>query len=60
MQQENEDSNFNLHLYVDAIAKAIANAKKNLVEVDMVDGTVPYDLKVKYKAARVMLHPASK
>ena len=45
---------------VDAIAKAIANAKKNLVEVDMVDGTVPYDLTVKYKAAKVMLHPASK
>jgi len=45
---------------VDAIAKAIANAKKNLVDVDIVDGTVPYDLKVKYKAAVVMLHPASK
>lgn len=45
---------------VDAIAKAIANAKKNLVDVDIVEGTVPYDLKVKYKAAVVMLHPASK
>ena len=45
---------------VDAIAKAIANAKKNIVEVNMVNGTVPYDLTVKYKAAKVMLHPASK
>ncbi len=45
---------------VDAIAKAITNAKKNLIDVNIVDGTVPYDLKVKYKAANVMLHPASK
>jgi small subunit ribosomal protein S5 len=45
---------------VDAIAKSIADAKKNLVNVTMVDGTVPYDLKVKNKSAIVMVHPASK
>lgn len=44
---------------VDAIAKATANAKKNLVEVPLVDGTVPYDLNVKYKSAKMMIHPAS-
>lgn len=44
---------------VDAIAKATANAKKNLVEVPLIDGTVPYDLNVKYKSAKMMIHPAS-
>ncbi len=45
---------------VDAIAKAVANAKKNLTEVTMVEGTVPYNLEAKFKAAKVMVHPASK
>ncbi len=45
---------------VDAIAKSIADAKKNLVNVTMVNGTVPYDIKVKNKSAIVMVHPASK
>jgi len=44
---------------VDAIAKAVSNAKKNLVNVDMVDWTVPYDITAKFKAAKVMVHPAS-
>ena len=45
---------------VDAIAKAIANAKKHMVQVDVSEGTVPYDVTVKYKAAKMMIHPASK
>lgn len=45
---------------VDAIAKAIADAKKNLITVDINEGTVPYNLTAKFKAATVMLHPASK
>lgn len=44
---------------VDAIAKAVANAKKNMVELDVSSGTIPYDVKVKYKSAVVMVHPAS-
>ena len=44
---------------VDAIAKAIADAKKNLITVKMEDGSVPYELTAKFKAAKVMLHPAS-
>ncbi len=44
---------------VDAIAKAIADAKKNLITVKMEKGTVPYDLTAKFKAAKIMLHPAS-
>lgn len=44
---------------VDAIAKAINNAKKNLTKVKIENGTVPYDIKVKYKSATIMVHPAS-
>lgn len=45
---------------VDAIAKAIADAKKNLTSVKIVDGSVPYNLTAKFKAATIMVHPASK
>lgn len=45
---------------VDAIAKAINDAKKNIVDVSIDDWSVPHDLKVKYKSAVVMVHPASK
>jgi small subunit ribosomal protein S5 len=44
---------------VDAIAKAIADAKKNLIRVKIDNGTVPYNLEAKFKAAKIMLHPAS-
>lgn len=44
---------------VDAIAKAVANAKKNLTNVKIENGTVPYNTQTKYKAAKVMVHPAS-
>lgn len=45
---------------VDAIAKAIADAKKNMVTVKMENGTVPYNIEAKFKAAKIMVHPASK
>ncbi len=45
---------------VDAIAKAIANAKKHLITVKMENGTVPYETTAKFKAAKIMVHPASK
>lgn len=44
---------------VDAIAKAVADAKKNMIKVNIVDGTVPYNLEAKFKAAKLMVHPAS-
>lgn len=45
---------------VTAIAKAINNAKKNLGFVKIEEGwTVSHEIKVKYKSAVVMLHPAS-
>lgn len=44
---------------VDAIAKAVNDAKKNMVQVTMDNGTIPYDVKTKYKSAKIMVHPAS-
>lgn len=45
---------------VTAIAKAVNSAKKNMVDVQIIEGSVPYNLKTKFKSAIVMLHPASK
>ncbi len=42
-----------------AIAKAIDNAKKNLVKVPIINGTVPHTQNSKFAGARVMLKPAS-
>lgn len=44
---------------VDAIAKAISDAKKRLVTVKIENGTVPYNVTAKFKAAKIMVHPAS-
>ena len=45
----------------DAIKKAIQEAKKNLVEVPIVDTTVPHEYigKLKFGSAKVMLKPAA-
>ncbi len=45
---------------VTAIAKAVNDAKKNMLDVSIDEWSVPYNLKVKYKSAIVMIHPASK
>ena len=42
-----------------AIKKAVANAKKNLVNVPLVEGTIPYYTEGKYGAGHVVLRPAS-
>ena len=44
---------------VDAIAKAVADAKKKLTNVKIVNWTVPYNVTAKFKAATIMVHPAS-
>lgn len=44
---------------VDAIAKAVSDAKKNMIKVKMENGTVPYDIDAKFKSAKIMVHPAS-
>ncbi|MBI4231905.1 30S ribosomal protein S5 [Candidatus Peregrinibacteria bacterium] len=41
-----------------AIQKAIAKCKKNLITVPLDGFTVPHDIKIKYKAARLLLLPA--
>jgi small subunit ribosomal protein S5 len=42
-----------------AIAKGIDDAKKNLIKVPVLHGTVPHKQYGKYSGARVMLKPAS-
>ena len=44
----------------DAIRKAIANAKKNMITVSLKGGTLPHDQIGKYNATSVLLKPASK
>lgn len=41
-----------------AIRKAVSSAKKHLIEVPIVNGTIPFSITVKLKAAKVMLKPA--
>ncbi|MBQ0105105.1 MAG: 30S ribosomal protein S5 [Armatimonadetes bacterium] len=43
----------------DAIRKASEEAKKNIVEVNIINGTIPYECFEKYGASKVMLKPAS-
>lgn len=44
---------------VDAIAKGIDDAKKNLIKVPVINGTVPHASFTKYGAAKVLLRPAA-
>lgn len=41
-----------------AIQKAIAQAKKNLIQVPMVGQTIPHRIQVKFKSAKLKLMPA--
>jgi len=43
----------------EAIAKAVDDAKKNLIEVPIHKGTIPHEQKGKYGAGRVLLKPAA-
>jgi small subunit ribosomal protein S5 len=43
-----------------AMNKAATKAKKNLVTVRSVNGTIPHVIKVKYKAAQILFKPARK
>ena len=44
----------------DAIRKAVANAKKNLVEVSLKGGTLPHEQLGKFNSTTVLFKPASK
>lgn len=43
----------------DAISKGIDEAKKNVVKVTVINGTIPHSVVVKFGAAKVLLKPAS-
>ena len=43
----------------DAIAKGTDNAKKNLVRIPVIKGTIPHEITGKYGAGQVFLKPAS-
>lgn len=43
-----------------AIAKAVNNAKKNMINVSIENGTILYDIKIKSGSAKIMLKPARK
>lgn len=42
----------------EAVAKASNEAKKNLISVSIVNDTIPHVVRLKYKAAQVLLKPA--
>ena len=42
-----------------AISKANANARRNLIKVPLAGTTIPYETKVKFGAAKVLLKPAA-
>lgn len=45
---------------VSGIKKAVTRAKKNLIEVPITNGdTIPHAIKIKYKAAKLLVLPAS-
>ena len=43
----------------DAISKSIADAKKNLIRVPLVENTIPHEITSEYKSAKIFLKPAS-
>lgn len=43
----------------EAVKKAVSQAKKNLVTIPIIDGTIPYEITCKHGSAVVMLRPAA-
>ncbi len=42
-----------------AIAKAVARARRNLITIPLVEGSIPHEITVRFSGAQVMLKPAS-
>lgn len=47
------------HEVVGAIKKAISQAKKQLVTIPLHKGTIPHEIRFKYKSAKIFIAPAS-
>lgn len=43
----------------ESIAKAVDDAKKNLIKVPIINGTIPHEQKGKYGAGRILIKPAA-
>lgn len=43
----------------DAIRKAVQNAKRDLIRVPLIDGTIPYEVTGEFGASKVVIRPAS-
>ncbi len=43
-----------------AIGKAIARAKKNVINVPIINGTIPHQVEIKNKASRLLIKPGRK
>lgn len=44
---------------VSAIKKAINQAKKDLLVIPLKNGTIPHEIKIKFKSAKIIIMPAS-
>ncbi len=42
----------------ESVTKAVNQAKKNILIIPLVDGTIPHEIKVKYKASILVMRPA--
>jgi small subunit ribosomal protein S5 len=42
-----------------AIQKGVDDAKKNLIKVPVLNGTIPHDINIKYGSSKVILRPAA-
>lgn len=43
----------------DAIRKGMERARRSMVEIPIVEGTIPHEVNIKYTAAKIMLLPAA-
>lgn len=43
-----------------AISKSVTKAKKGLINVPIVDGTIPHQVEIKFKAAKLLIKPGKK
>ncbi|NQT50023.1 30S ribosomal protein S5 [Candidatus Kuenenbacteria bacterium] len=43
-----------------AVTKAVNRAKKKMVKIPIINDTIPHELRIKYKAAKLLLKPAPK